>query len=504
MLIIRDLYTQVVNTPIDSSGAVPGQTIIQYEVREYTDTRNSTETKSYVVTCTQRLILPNPNPYTPSAGNTLGFREYPALVTNNIAISDPNGVIQDIMLLNYTPRTLNTAVSTNQSSGQSSDLSVSQQYTAGSSTAQTNSYGVSSSVGFFGDAPTGGISASSETSETTERSFSLSDGNAVDHGSQLSNSNSMSIKDWGSYSSINPLGTSSSKFPCTSLTWVWGQEYPWNVIKLKNTDSNGNVVLPAYVSQRLYDGTQVYPPSELSLFGVDFVCKASWLITPNAGEAQSEEITFNHNLTYGAASHFLAGEALTVNLSTNGEPFTYSSSVVDLAVLALDPIRSTDRHAAIIGFVLNQFDVPPTPKNSAFSITAEANNLLVRGQGFTGIMTTDFSSPETVQMTAYFKIVDSASDISLSLKHWVLDSTPCTLTIVVNGNSDATITKFVDAPEVGSGGDNVMVIALRKKDFTSVDYCDYLQMGLNTIEITLSPVGSSSTTTYSLLAMAVG
>ncbi len=76
------------------------------------------------------------------------------------------------------------------------------------------------------------------------------------------------------------------------------------------------------------------------------------------------------------------------------------------------------------------------------------------------------------------------------------------MTIVING--DATITRFVDAAETGSGGDNVLVVVLRNKDFTSVDYCDHLQMGLNTVSISIAPLDGQEKAMYQLLALAVG
>jgi hypothetical protein len=490
MLKIRDLYTQVVSETISSNSVPLGQTIIQYEVRAYTDTRNLTETKSYIVTCTQRLTLPN-NTYVPQPQAASSFMNYPALLSNSIAIS-PDDNIQSMVLLDYSPRTLNTAITSSQNNSSVSNDTVSQQYSAGSSLSQTNSYGVSASLGFFGEAPTGDLSANFETSRTRETSTSLSTGNALDRGSQVSNSNAMSIKDWGSYASINTKNQ--------SPTWVWGQEYPWNVIEFKNTDDNGNIKLPSYVSNRLYDTVYLYPPSELSLFGVDFVAKASWQITP-APDAQALEIEFTHTLIYCAGSHSILNSELTVGLDAY-DAISFTPSSLDLAVLALDPILSTDTSAAILGFVVNQFDVPPTSSGSAFAITSQSNKLLARGSGFNGIMTTDFSAGP-VRMEIFFKVVDATANVVLSFKHWVVSSATCQLSIVVNGNTDTTLTKFVNSPEAGSGGDNIMVIVLRQNDFTSVDYCDYLQMGLNTISITFSPVNPSITNGYQIIALAV-
>lgn len=491
MLKLRDLYTQVEQQPIVSSSTPLGEAIIQYEVRPYTDTRNLGETRSYIVTCTQRLVVPNRYPFNPHAGSVAMYSDYPALITSTIALDDPDKVIGSQVLLDYFPRTLNTSVATTQNTAVSSGNSQTQQYTSGSSTAQTNSFGTSSSIGFFGDAPTGDFSSSMSTSDTREQSTAATRGATVDTSQQLSNSSSMSIKDWGSYAQVNVTAP--------AVSWVWGQEYPWNVIQFRSLNSSqSNIDLPAFVEQRLVDGNnQVYPPSELSLFGVDFVARVSWLLTPGTGLTGSEVIGFTHTITCGNATHGLNGNQFTASLDTATATPIQSTSL-DLAQLALDPL--TGPLPAVVGFVANRFDVAPAASKS-FSITSDANDLLVRGSGFNSVMGTDFTAG-TAQMTVYFKVTDANRDINLSLKNWIQGTTPCQLAIVVNGGT--TLTRFVDMSETGSGGDSVTVVALRYKDFTSVNYCDYLQMGLNTVSITVTPVGGQKNANYQILALAVG
>ncbi|MFH6786222.1 MULTISPECIES: hypothetical protein [Methylobacterium] len=494
MLIARDLYTHFVTQPIVSSQTTLGETIIQYEVRAYNDVRNLGTAKSYLITCTQRLVLPNPAAYNPAAGATTSFLNYPAILKNSIDLLDPNKQISTVNIVEYSPRTLNTTVNTSQNIAQSQNSSTSRQSTTGSSTAQTNSYGFSASLGFFGDAPVGDVSSNAQFSTTNEQSSSLSTGSAVDHGSQLSNSSSMAIKDWGSYASINTA--------TQSPTWVWGQEYPWNVMQFKGTDANANIVLPAFVAARLYDGSVVYPPSELSNFGLDFVARASWLVTPVKGHGDAIGPVFKHTLIYGAASHKVSGGQLTADLTTY-QPILYTSDPLDLPLLALDPIQAPGAGPAVLGFIAPQFDVAPTSTGAAFAITADSNDLLVRGQGFNGVLSTDFSTGP-VEMTVSFKVVDPSRTVTLSLRHWITAGTPIQLSLVVNGDTAMPLTRFVDAQEMGSGGDNVSAITLRNKDFSSNDYCDYLQMGLNTVTITATPVGGQSKAGYQIMAMAVG
>jgi len=511
MLKSRDLYTHVEYTSLENNNDTIGQTITQYEVRAYADTRNLKQQKSFLITCTQRIIIPNPNQYFLGAANIPEFYNYPVAFTNSTQIIDAENNFAQPILLDYYPRTLNTAVASSLADATSNNVTLSQQYTVGSSTSQTNTFGISGSVGVQGDMPTADVGASAQYSITNENSRSLSSGNAIDNGTQVSNTNSMTIKDWGSYSYIDSENT----FP----SWAWAQEYPWDVMQYRqltptpSTSMPNAVILPAYVEQRLYDGTQVFPPSELSLLGVDFVARATWQLTPNstfwaedakATLANPVGVTFQHTINYCSAQH---GAVITSSSSPPSffaalsKPITITnnSPMIDIPVLALDPITNASG-PAIVGFVQSQFDVAPSNDGGAFTVTSESNNLLIRGSGFTDIMTTDFSAG-AVDMTLYFKITDTRNDVTLSLKHWIAGSSgaACQLAIVVNGT---TLTRFVDAPEAGSGGNNVTLVSLRCKDYTSVDFCDYLQRGLNTITIAIAP--TTSGTTYQLSALAIG
>ena len=107
-------------------------------------------------------------------------------------------------------------------------------------------------------------------------------------------------------------------------------------------------------------------------------------------------------------------------------------------------------------------------------------------------------------MLLYFKLTDAISNIGLYIKHWTANNSAVQIALVVNNNSSATLTRFVDAPETGSGTDNITVIALRNRDMASVDYCDLLQPGLNTITLTATPVENNPNAAWQILAMAIG
>ncbi|MXP50703.1 hypothetical protein FD733_19425 (plasmid) [Pantoea sp. Eser] len=491
MIINRDLYTQVVYENILSSGLTLGKTIIQYEVKCYTDTRNLKSIKSYLIECTQRFIFTNQSPYTLAPGPVNSFTDYPVLLSNNIQIIDSQNVMADISVIDYSPRTLNTAVSTNQNLSSSSGSSTTRQYSRGASNSQTNSYSFSGS-GSFDEMVTGSLGGKYSHSNTDSSFSSKSRGNSSEHGSQVSNSSGMTIKDWGSYASLDADNY--------SPTWVWGQEYPWNVILFKATDNNNNIKLPQFIQQRLWDGEVLYPPSELSLFGIDFVSKVTWLLTPGKPLLGNELLTFEHTLTYGAGTHRISNNKLSTNLNIY-EPIVINPKALDLPVLALDPLSGQSNNYAIIGFVANRFDVQPTSTGSTFAITADTNDLIVRGSGFNSILGTDFSTGD-VGFAVYFKITDINADISLHIKHWTQNNSAVRLTIVINGNNDAAMMRFVDAPETGSGNDNITVVALRNRNMVSVDYCDQIQTGLNNITITAAAVNSPAN--WQILALAVG
>lgn len=492
----RDLYTHSVTAVLRSAGDAIGGTTIQYEVQRYVDTRNLGSANAYVVTCTERFTVPNIDPFSPTAEQVTGFINYPALITNGITLDDPDSIVADMVLIDYSPKTANTSVTTDQNQSTSSNTTNTQQYSSGSSVSQTNSFNMSASIGFFGDMLTGGFSEGLSTSQTNEQSQSRGQSRAVDTGAQYSNASSMALKDWGTYAQLAT--------DYTMPTWIWGQEYPWNLIDFRNEDINGNIVLPQYVVDRLYDGEQIYPPSELSLLGVNFVSKVSWLVTLAEGTCNTTSLTFNHALTLCVACHQIDNSDLKASIQTYGAANTAVTSL-DLPVLALDPI-TPDSGPALVGFVPGPFQVAPTSSGGAFQIASESNLMLVRGTGFTAVgqsdfMTTDFSAG-AVSLTASFKLTDTASNVSLSLKHWIGNQTGVKLSIAVNGG--APIVKYLDAPEAGTGGDNVTSVPLRRKDFSSVDFCDLVRLGLNTVEITITSDGTSPVADYTLMAIAIG
>ena len=183
--------------------------------------------------------------------------------------------------------------------------------------------------------------------------------------------------------------------------------------------------------------------------------------------------------------------------------------------------------AAIVGFLPSKF-IPPaaiTPPATtatlplAFKTIAATNDLMIENATDYGNLTTSGFSVSQANLTAswsstqdvpytlilYFKVIDSVNEYTLNIKHWVTGTTGVQLTLVINGDTSNTITKYVTALEGEGGDNNLLSIALRALDFASIDYHDYLQLGLNSIAITIAPVDGnwSADSGYQIRAISI-
>lgn len=520
-----DPYTYTLTGPLQQSdGTSLGLFTARYRVTHYDDVQLATGTaqtgaanggaRKYILHCTQRISVYNPSGMNLSPQMDLNsYADYPALLNTQMALKPQQGAA--VQLLGYAPQTVNTQVQTagtlGSSTGQTSSSSTSS--TIGSSTAQTNSYSIS--VGSFGDAFTS--SASYEHSTTVTQEHSATTGRETGHSNTQDNSSSasMSIKDWGAYSLVNPATS------CPS--WTFGQEYPWDAVACRKTtgsppDPNDpnkvQLVVPSAMTVRLYDGVSLYPPSHLSMFGYSFVMSAQWLVTIPSG--QTDQISLQHVINHFTASHVLNSSAVLVSIdkvptipTMPGNPDI--TSVLDLGVLALDPLGNPAT-PAVVGFVPAKFTTLPAPAAAGtapvpFSIFATTNTLLVRdtttypascpaGAGFsaspTALAATLVDGCASLTFTLLFKVIDATTEYTLHLKHWKTSATNLMLTIVVNGDTANALTKYVDAQEAEGGENNLLSITLRNLDFASVDYSDLLALGLNSVAITVAPVTGSS------------
>ncbi|MGY2490459.1 hypothetical protein [Cupriavidus sp. CP313] len=501
MIRTSDLYCATFDYPISADGATIGIARMRYEVRYIQDMRNLASVRTYRIECTQRVIIPNSGGYSTTPGAVTSFDSYPALLMSSTTLTVSTDA--QARLVNYAPKTMNTAIMTSVSNSTGSSNSYSAQRTSGSSVSQTNTYGGSVSMGVSGEDPTGSVSADYSHSSTTETSSSLSHGTDVGTNAGRDLGDQITVKDWGAYANLDSGGV--------TPTWVWGQEYPWDVIQYRNCDSNNVVALPDFVVDRLYEdpgstSSLVFPPSQLSLFGIDFTMKAHWMIDLPAA-LTDQVVNFAHTLGYMEGSHgnYIPQTGAAVQQATLEqraiEPFGPASSF-DLTLLGLDPIvDGSAKNGAVIGFIAQKFIVAPSG-GAAFKIISEANNLQVTGSGFDDVMSTSFSENGQATLTFNFKVVDTIHEYALYFKHWNTSAVGCAMSITVNDNDP--LVRHVDTQEGEGGDNNMLAITLRNRDYSSIDYHDYLQLGMNTIVVTITPDTANAGAGYYLRALAIG
>lgn len=498
MVTLDDYYAWVEVVGLTPESNEPfGTAIIRYEVRKYQNVSNLESKNAYLVSMTQRVLVPNQQAYEPGAQSISSYSDYPALLKSRVEITCPPGM--EMRIKNLFPRTLNANVSITKSSGDSSNTSTSHESTSGSSTTNVNTYDVSTSLGFFGDMPTGsvGFGYSHSTENTTSRSSST--GGSSGSSRSAGDDETMSVKDWCCYSQLDHKTMNPS--------WVWGQGYPWDVI-VYNQSSGDSVQLPTFVQNRLLtsgtNGDYLLPPSELSLFGIDFTMKASWLFELDDDATFDDSVSISHTTEYFTASHGISAAGdLYAKLQTEDEASkaTNPVKIPSLSAVALNPL-GLNVNGGSIGFSAYPFLAPPSTANAQFKIVSPANNLQVTGAGFTSGLTTDFSVSTWLEIT--FKVADTTTDYSLHLMHWIgAGSGSCELAWKVNNNDNYKGAILVSAPEGQGGEGNISSVELRNSDYSSISFHDYLVLGTNTIHIDLSKVGGDGACEYTLFAVAV-
>ncbi|MHB1765833.1 MAG: hypothetical protein ACYCS1_09980 [Gammaproteobacteria bacterium] len=497
MLNPNDLYTYQDIVPMKeiNSGTIFGTSIIQYSFRKYIDNQNLKNVLSYVLHCKHRIIIPNANDYSPGPNSEQKYENYPAIVTNSIQIEAPDGAA--LNLRQIFPKTLNSSVNTSLSQQSGSTSSNSVQSTNGSNMSQTNTFGVNVSAGIFGELPVFNIGADYSHGWESGSSSSKTSGSDTSRQNGSSSDESMSIKDWSSYGYVDNKAQKPS--------WIWGQSYPWDVIQYNYSADDGlTISLPSFIKARMTDDIRVFPPSQLSLFGVDFTMTASWLISFPQGITSPEKVRLSHSMTCYTASHSLSGATLVSHLQDKNDAATaeYQSPSMEMSTYALEPLLSADaKNGAAVGFTVNPFIYPPTTHSSEFKIVSAANNLQVTGTGFDSSMNADFSVIPS--LTVNFKVLDTTNDYSFLFMSWIgSNSSACKLTVTIN--TRYTVTVYVDATEGQGGQNNVTTVELRNTDFTSINFHDYLVLGLNQVVVTAAPADSTVPNQYALFAMAIG
>jgi hypothetical protein len=499
-----------------------GTVAYEYQVTAYDDLLMADaasvvkpKTRQYIVNVTQRIIITNKAGMTVSPVAASAYVDYPVLINTYLQIDKPPAGVA-MQLLDYSPQTVNTVVQSSGSSGISSGQGQSSSVTntVGSTTSQTNSFGVSVTVS---ETPSATANYEHSETQTSERSRANTSDSSTNSSADASSSAAMSVKDWGGYAFLNP--------ETTAVTWIFGQEFPWSATECRLTDntqggpdaSQVRVIIPSTMSSRLWDGVSLYPPSQLSMFGINFVMKGQWLVTVDNGTPSS--ITVDSSIALFTASH------TAIPAPTTGDPTTLIgaafmdpkpalldvgndlSATLDLAIMSLHPLGFQGQ-PGIVGFIPDKFTVLPASGANkgpiSFEIFAASNTLLVKDTSAypsssdeAGFTATDTSlnaaftaNCTTLQITAFFKVTDVVSDYMLHMKHWKAGNAPLTLTFVFNDDPSSAMTKSVDDLEAEGGENNLLSIALRNQDYASIDYHDFLQLGLNSVQISIELVGT--------------
>jgi len=493
----------------DDAGAAVGKVINDWEIRRYIDTRALKTRPGFIISVSQRIIIPaNLVGQDPASG----YEGYPALLKNEIAPTDFDPVNDVLELIDYSPITLNAAIDASVNSTVGQNSTDTKQYTSGSSTSTTNSYDVSINLSKMP-----GVSAGYSHSKTYSDEHSQTTGTGRGADQQIGSSASMSIKEWGSYLSID----GSVQTP----SWIWTQEYPWNVYLYQDTQSSQDITVPPFVFDRLFlrpssppssnSGdippsftVTAAPPSSLALAGLNFISCARWIYLP----ASADSLKFAHTIQYWVGSHSFTTGPLSASVSLKqvrsekaGQSLT--STVDRLSTYALAPLRGDSQGGALVSFSRSQI-IPTWPGGTPVSISSTGNDLLVQctaGFAFGGdtdsVLQADLTTA-TVGFSGFFKMTDPEQEFSLFVKHWKTSDVMITLTIVIN--DETPITRHVDARELGGGSDNVMRIVLRNLDYSSAEFFDYLVLGLNTITITATRgTTGSDPAGYALRALSI-
>jgi len=116
------------------------------------------------------------------------------------------------------------------------------------------------------------------------------------------------------------------------------------------------------------DSGQAMPPSQLSLFGLDFTMKAGWMIAFPPQVTAPDSVRATHTTRLYNASHSVSTangvSTLTATLQdgTQAATVTYESPALDLSAYGLDPITDASaRNGAAVNFhEANLFSVSPS------------------------------------------------------------------------------------------------------------------------------------------------
>lgn len=454
------------------------------------------ENLKFLLSISQRVIYYNQDSVLLTlTSNENKFLNYPVLLDAQIALKAKKGVV--VSVLDYSPKIINTEVSKTESSsnaeGKTINSSISS--TTGSSSSISVSTGISSSTGI-------NIDLTGTNSWESSKTKNLDAGSSSN--AERSTGISMAVEDWGAYASINTLVNSP-----IGVTWNFGQQNPWNALiyhKFSGVSEDDiekhQLVLPQYVVSKLFDQGTTLPPSGLSLYGFDFLMEASFLVKVSDPYVESLEI--EHVIKVVKASHMLQNGKVevsrdkTATFLTNKHKDLKHTVKITPVLLALKPIGQVFS-SAIVGFHRNSFDLLPS-SSSGFRIRSLENDMLVRSKEvksdqeiflfsvIKNALCIDLKQDEA-SFEVFFKIADSHKNYNIVVKHWLqkeltaLQHPGVELHFIINGDLDSKIIKYVNDSLQDGGESNVLSFSLRNLDYASIDFHNYLRIGLNKITI---------------------
>jgi hypothetical protein len=442
----------------------------------------------YVIRTALKVSIYNTQDFNIAPGAVTAFMNYPAIFNFKKSLTClAASEVGNFKLLTYSPITVNSSINTSRSDSTGKVLTNSSQQSVGSSSSQTNSFGVNVQAGLMMELPMWSVGLSYDHAYTSGQNQERSTvaGNSAEQ--QMSNVDSFSIKDWGIYSKVNREALEAS--------WICAQEYPWDVLQFRNAKGDGAIELPQPIIDRMLVGNCVLPPSQLSLFGTDFTFSAEWSFTPSDEnvDMDAELLSIGVNTSYVLASHQRTGSSEPYGLAPSFAQPAFDSNALKLTwwqleCLALNPIVPGRNDAS-----LNLDKLPtsrfPTKAGIPLTVDSPTHTLLCVAKGFAPGMIADVAKASASYKLA-FKVAETVGEVSLYLKHWKLDEAGLVLNIEIN---DVPLpAQYVDALQGEGGTGNRLTIMLRSTDYMAEDFCDYLKVGLNVINITVSVKPSSS------------
>ena len=490
----KSFYSSVYKNILRSSSGGPdfGESVVECEIYRYTSASNLGLKKGYYVLAKQRIIIPNDS--TPGLGavSVQNYNNYPAILNNKITLDVNNNA--KVKIHDLFPKTLNSNVNISSSSHDGDSRTQVQQYTSGSSINNTNTYGVTVSGGFMlGPVFNLGVSYSEAWGESYNRQRSI--GSNTTHQSDSNFGNNMSVKDWSSYSK---LGNNNKE-----VSWVWGQTYPWDVLNYNYAQEGNNINLPQFIQNRMLTSNSVLPPSELSLYGLDFTTQASWLVEFEDDIVEDEVLSLSHEIECYTASHGFLSSRVSASLddSSQAKACQFSSEPLNMSRYSLAPVEVYNADGASIVFKNNQFTYRPKTEADNFKIISANNELEVSGSGFAETMKSSLKNNAKIEI--YFKVDSNVSNYDLFIMHWLKDNkTSCNINWTINDKYKGS--SVVNAISDINGEDNMTKISLRSNNYSLLNSFDYLVMGLNKIELEIVPQDISMDTVPRDLSINLG